>query len=149
MIQRWKPNVTVAGIIERNHRFLLVEENTTDGVRLNQPAGHLEEGESILEAARREVLEETAHPFTPESLVGIYQWVRPAGDITYLRFAFTGHIGERISDRQLDEGIIRTVWMSLEELRDSRERHRSPIILRCVEDYLSGKRHGLDLLLWG
>ncbi|MDR3213831.1 MAG: NUDIX hydrolase [Azoarcus sp.] len=146
MIPRWKPNVTVAAVIERDGRFLLVEEKTTDGLRFNQPAGHLEAGESLLAAASREALEETAHPFTPEYLVGIYQWVRPQGDIAYLRFTFGGRVGEPEAGRKLDDGILRVVWMTLDELRATRARHRSPIILQCVEDYLAGRRYGLELL---
>jgi len=146
MIQRWKPNVTVAAVIERDGRFLLVEEKTSDGIRFNQPAGHLEAGESLPAAASREALEETAHPFEPQYLIGIYRWPRPQGDITYLRFAFGGKAGELQPNRTLDAGILRTVWMTLDELEATRERHRSPLILQCVEDYLAGRRYGLELL---
>ncbi|MDR2032046.1 MAG: NUDIX hydrolase [Azoarcus sp.] len=146
MILRWKPNVTVAAVIERDGRFLLVEEETSDGVRFNQPAGHLEAGESLMAAAARETMEETAHPFAPEYLVGIYQWPRPQGDITYLRFAFGGHAGEAEEGRRLDDGILRTAWMTYEELKATRARHRSPLILQCVEDWLAGRRYGLELL---
>lgn len=143
---RWKPNVTVAAVIEREGRFLLVEEQTADGLRFNQPAGHLEAGESLIEAVAREALEETAHPFTPEYLTGVYQWPRPQGDLTYLRFAFGGQAGEAQVGRALDDGIVRAVWMTLDELRATRARHRSPLILQCVEDWLSGRRYGLELL---
>ena len=143
---RWKPNVTVAAVIEREGRFLLVEEQTADGLRFNQPAGHLEAGESLIEAVARETLEETAHPFTPEYLTGIYQWPRPQGDLTYLRFAFGGQTGEAEAGRALDDGIARAVWMTLDELHATRPRHRSPLILQCVEDWLSGRRYGLELL---
>ncbi|MDR1854124.1 MAG: NUDIX hydrolase [Azoarcus sp.] len=146
MIERWKPNVTVAAVIERDGRFLLVEEETSDGIRFNQPAGHLEAGESLLTAVAREAVEETAHPFAPEALVGIYQWPRPQGDLAYLRFAFAGKVGEAEPGRKLDVGILRAVWMSLDELKATRARHRSPLILRCVEDYLAGRRYPLDLL---
>jgi len=146
MIERWKPNVTVAAVIERDGRFLLVEEETSDGIRFNQPAGHLEAGESLLTAVAREAVEETAHPFAPEALVGIYQWPRPQGDLAYLRFAFAGKVGEAEPGRKLDVGILRAVWMSLDELEATRARHRSPLILRCVEDYLAGRRYPLDLL---
>ncbi|MDR1462353.1 MAG: NUDIX hydrolase [Azoarcus sp.] len=146
MTERWKPNVTVAAVIERDGRFLLVEEETADGLRFNQPAGHLETGESLLAAASRETLEETAHPFVPEYLVGIYQWPRPSGDVAYLRFAFGGQAGEAEVGRKLDDGILRAVWMTLDELRATRTRHRSPLILQCVEDYLAGRRYGLELL---
>jgi 8-oxo-dGTP pyrophosphatase MutT (NUDIX family) len=146
MITRWKPNVTVASVIERDGRFLLVEEETNDGLRFNQPAGHLEAGESLLTAASRETLEETAYPFVPEYLVGIYQWPRPQGDITYLRFTFGGRAGEVETGRKLDAGIVRAVWLTLDELKATRERHRNPLVLQCVEDWLAGRRYGLELL---
>ena len=147
MIEReWKPNLTVAALIERDGRFLMVEEHTPEGLRLNQPAGHLEPGESLLEASVREVLEEAAHRFVPEYLVGVYQWTRAQGDITYLRFASGGKsLGEE-SGRTLDEGIVRALWMSIEELRASAERHRSPLVLQCAEDWLAGQRHPLSLV---
>ena len=142
----WKPNVTVAAVVERDGRFLVVEEETDDGLRFNQPAGHLDEGESLVQAAAREALEETAYQFRPEFLVGIYQWPRPAGDITYLRFAFGGAITGLDPDRPLDNEIVQAVWMSLDELRATRERHRSPLILQCCEDYMAGRRFPLDLI---
>ncbi len=146
MDRDWKPNVTVAAVIERDGRFLLVEEETDDGLRFNQPAGHLEEGESLVEASVRETLEETAYRFEPEYLVGIYQWVRPQGDITYLRFAFGGRVGELVAGRVLDQGIVRAVWMTPEEMRATRDRHRSPLLLKCAEDWLAGERHSLALI---
>jgi len=142
----WKPNVTVAAVIEREGRFLLVEEETSDGLRFNQPAGHLDEGESLEQAATRETLEETAWHFTPRFMVGVYLWPRPARDITYLRFAFGGDIGSHEVERQLDTGILRAVWMSLEEAKACRERHRSPLVLQCIEDYLAGRRYPLELI---
>jgi ADP-ribose pyrophosphatase YjhB (NUDIX family) len=142
----WKPNVTVAAIAERAGRFLLVEENTEDGIVLNQPAGHLEQDESLIEATIRETLEETAYDFSPEHLAGIYRWRKPDGGITYLRFAFIGRAAAHHADRKLDDGIVRAVWMSADEIRQSRDRHRSPLVLRCVEDYLRGARFPLDVL---
>ena len=142
----WKPNTTVAAIIEQDGRFLMVEENTTEGVRINQPAGHLDEGETLLQGVTRETLEETAHDFTPTALLGIYLWQRPAKDITYLRFAFVGKVGAHHPELDLDDGIIRAVWMSLEELRASQAIHRSPQVLKCVEDYLAGQRFPLAVL---
>ena len=142
----WKPNVTVAAVIERDGRFLLVEEETADGLRFNQPAGHLDEGESLLEACAREALEETAWRFRPTALVGIYLWPRPQGDVTYLRFAFAGTLGTEEIGRALDTGIVRAVWMTPQEIEATRERHRSPLILQCVQDYLSGRRYPLELL---
>ncbi|MBS0509937.1 MAG: NUDIX hydrolase [Proteobacteria bacterium] len=146
MDRSWKPNVTVAAVIERDGRFLLVEEETPEGLRFNQPAGHLEEGESLLEASVREALEETAHHFVPEYLVGIYQWPRPQGDITYLRFAFGGQVTGEESGRALDAGIVRPLWMTRDELVATRERHRSPLILQCVDDWIAGRRYPLELL---
>jgi 8-oxo-dGTP pyrophosphatase MutT (NUDIX family) len=144
--REWKPNVTVAAVIERDGRFLLVEEHTPEGLRFNQPAGHLEPGESLLEAAAREALEETAQRFVPEYLVGIYQWTRPQGDITYLRFAYGGRIEGDEPGRKLDDGIVRAVWMTIDEVRATAGRHRSPLILQCIEDWLSGQRHPLSLV---
>ncbi len=142
----WKPNVTVAAVVEREGRFLLVEEETDDGLRFNQPAGHLDEGESLVAACVRECLEETAYHFRPTALVGVYQWPRPAGDITYLRFAFAGEITGFEEGRALDTGIIGARWLTLEEVRATAERHRSPLILRCIEDYAAGKRYPLELI---
>jgi len=142
----WKPNVTVAALIERDGRFLLVEEETPEGVRFNQPAGHLDAGESLVAACAREALEETAWEFTPTALVGIYLWPRPQGDITYLRFAFCGELGRHHDGRPLDTGILRAVWMSPQEIAATRERHRSPLITQCIDDYLGGRRYALDLL---
>jgi 8-oxo-dGTP pyrophosphatase MutT (NUDIX family) len=143
----WKPNVTVAAVIERDGKFLLVEEETAQGVRFNQPAGHLESDESILDAVTREVLEESAYHFVPQHLLGIYRWHSAESDTTYLRFAFTGRIKGQDPDRLLDTGIIHALWMSPDEIRATRSRHRSPLILRCVDDYLDNKQYPLDLLV--
>jgi 8-oxo-dGTP pyrophosphatase MutT (NUDIX family) len=143
----WKPNVTVAALIERDGRYLLVEEHTDEGLKLNQPAGHLEPAESLVAAAQREALEETAYEFLPGHLVGIYSWRHPARDITYLRFAFAGTLGAHHPDRALDEGIVRAVWLTPEEVLASRERHRSPLVVRCMEDHRRGVRVPLDLLV--
>ncbi len=142
----WKPNTTVAAIIEQDGRFLMVEENTVEGIRINQPAGQLNEGETILQGVIRETLEETAYDFTPTELLGIYHWQRPAKDITYLRFAFLGKLGAHHPECALDDGIIRALWMSVDELRTSQAIHRSPQVLKCVEDYLAGKRFPLAVL---
>ena len=142
----WKPNVTVAAMIERDGRFLLVEEETDDGIRLNQPAGHLDEGESLVDAVAREALEETAHRFMPEFLVGIYQWRRPDGQATYLRFAFGGRLLGVEAERALDHGILRALWLTPEEIAVERSRHRSPLVMQCIRDYLAGRRYGLDLI---
>jgi 8-oxo-dGTP pyrophosphatase MutT (NUDIX family) len=146
----WAPHTTVAALIERDGRFLLVEEETVDGLRLNQPAGHLEPSESLLQAVVRESLEETAREFVPQALVGVYmtRFTRVAShtDITYVRFTFCGTVGEALPGRSLDQGIVRTVWLTADEIRASRARHRTPLVERCVDDYLAGKRFPLDLI---
>lgn len=142
----WKPNVTVAAIIERGGLFLMVEEETPDGLQFNQPAGHLDEGESLITACARETLEETAWHFVPTQLIGIYQWPRPQGDITYLRFAFSGTLGTHDQNRVLDTGIVRAVWMTPEEIKTTQNRHRSPLIWQCVTDYLAGQRFPLSII---
>ncbi|MDP2811666.1 MAG: NUDIX hydrolase [Rhodocyclaceae bacterium] len=142
----WKPNVTVAAVIERDGRFLMVEEETEEGVRFNQPAGHLDEGESLVDACVRETLEETAFHFTPTALVGVYQWPRTKGDITYLRFAFAGELGEEDEGRLLDAGILRAVWLLPSEIEADQARHRSPLVWQCVQDWLSGRRYPLELI---
>jgi 8-oxo-dGTP pyrophosphatase MutT (NUDIX family) len=144
MNQRWKPSVTVAGVIERDGRFLLVEEETAEGLRLNNPAGHLDPGESPAEGCAREVLEETAWAFRPTALVGIYlsrfQREATGEDITYLRFAYCGDLIAHEAHRTLDTGIVRTLWLTPDEVRASAARHRSPLVLRCMEDFLAGRR---------
>lgn len=150
MDTRWKPSVTVAAIIEQNGKFLLVEENTPEGLRLNNPAGHLDPGESPIQGCAREALEETTHIFTPTALVGVYlsrlQRASTGEDITYLRFAFCGTLGDVVVGRTLDTGIVRTLWLSPDEIRASAARHRSPLLLRCMEDHLRGQRFALDLV---
>jgi 8-oxo-dGTP pyrophosphatase MutT (NUDIX family) len=142
----WKPHVTVAAIVERDGRFLLVEEETDEGIQLNQPAGHLERGEALTEAVVREALEETGHVFIPQCLVGVYHWSPPKKDITYLRFAFGGEVAGYDANRTLDTGILGIRWLSFEEIRATADRHRSPMILACVEDWRAGRRHPLELV---
>jgi len=142
-----RPSVTVAAVIEQRGRYLVVEEETDDGIQLNQPAGHLEADESIVAGAVRETLEETAHAFSPTGLVGIYRWSHPSGQLTFVRFAFCGELGPRAPDRKLDQGILRTLWLTPDELRACRPAHRSPLVLRCVEDHLAGRRYPLDILV--
>lgn len=150
MQTRWKPNVTVAAVIERDGRFLLVEEETADGLMLNNPAGHLDPGESPEQGCAREVLEETAHLFRPTALLGIYlartRREATGQDTTYLRMAFRGELGPSDPARKLDTGIVRTLWLTPEEVRASSARHRSPLLLRCIEDYLAGTAHPLSLI---
>ena len=146
----WKPNVTVAAVAERDGRFLLVEEETPDGIRLNQPAGHLDPGETPLDGAIREALEETARVFTPTALLGIYMARSPSArqpePVTYLRFAFVGTVGEVEPDRALDHGILRTLWLTADEVRARLPEHRSPLVMKCIDDYLAGQRHPLSLV---
>ncbi len=154
MIERWKPSATVAGIIERDGCYLLVEEHTPEGLRLNNPAGHLDPGEALVTGCEREVLEETAHRFRATALVGVYmsRLQRPASgeqaaqDITYLRFAFCGELGAFDANRALDSGIVRTVWLTPDDIRASTDLPRSPLVLRCIEDHLAGQRHPLSLI---
>jgi 8-oxo-dGTP pyrophosphatase MutT (NUDIX family) len=143
---RWKPNTTVAAIIERDGQFLMVEEYSDQGLLLNQPAGHLDQGETLVDAVTREAQEETAHHFTPTALVGIYKWRSEAADITYLRFAFAGEVGARNAEQTLDDGIARAVWMTPAEIEASRPRHRSPYVWTCIKDYMAGNRYPLALL---
>jgi ADP-ribose pyrophosphatase YjhB (NUDIX family) len=146
--ERWTPHVTVAAVVERDGRFLVVEEDTPDGLRINQPAGHLEAGETLVEAVIRETLEETAHAFEPEALVGAYMTYmdKPGGGATYLRFTYCGSAGTACEARELDAGIVRALWLTADELRACRERHRTPLVLRSLEDYLAGRRFSLDFL---
>lgn len=147
----WKPSVTVAAIVERERRFLLVEEWTSDGIRINQPAGHLGPGESLAAGCARETLEETAHPFVPTQLLGVYMYRHARDgeardDVTYVRFAFVGELGDRIAGRALDHGILRVLWLTPEELRTRSREHRSPLVMKCVEDYLCGQRYPIELV---
>jgi 8-oxo-dGTP pyrophosphatase MutT (NUDIX family) len=151
---RWKPSVTVAAIIEKDGKFLLIEEHTPEGLRLNNPAGHLDPGESPIQACSREALEESAHDFKPTGLIGIYlsRFQRNdsvnsiAEDVTYLRFAFSGELGAFHPLQPLDKGIVRTLWLSPDEIRASVHLHRSPLLLQCMKDYLQGQRYGLELI---
>lgn len=144
----WKPNVTVAAVIEQDGKYLLVEEKQEagSGVLFNQPAGHLDPGESILQAVIRETLEETAYSFVPEYLLGVYQWYSHGNDTTYLRFAFSGHVKDHDPERALDSGILRATWFSLDEINKLAPRHRSPLVMQCIQDYLAGKRYPMELL---
>lgn len=142
----WTPRVTLAAIIEREGRFLLVEEETENGLGLNQPAGHLDPDESLLEGVARETLEETAYTFRPEALVGVYLWHADDKDLTYLRFAFCGSVIAHDPSRPLDTGIVRTLWLTPEEVASEQQRHRSPMVARCIADYLAGKRYPLALI---
>ena len=157
--ERWHPSVTVAAVMEQDGKFLLVEEHTPEGLRLNNPAGHLDQGESLIQACVRETMEETAHPFIPMALLGIYmsRFQRPdtvlkaqslsaTHDITYLRFAFCGTVAQAIAGQALDTGIVRALWLTPDEIRASQKRHRSPLLVKCMEDFLRGQRMPLENL---
>jgi 8-oxo-dGTP pyrophosphatase MutT (NUDIX family) len=172
--ERWKPAVTVAAVIAEGGRYLLVQEMTREGLRLNNPAGHLDPGESPQEAVQRECLEETARAFAPEALVGLYFWrftrsamdpqaavppppkgvakpgngpsLSPAEDVTYLRIAYCGRVGDELPGLRYDEGIERTLWLTPDEIRARRAEHRSPLVMRCIDDHLAGRRFPLDLI---
>jgi ADP-ribose pyrophosphatase YjhB (NUDIX family) len=147
---RWKPSVTVAAIIEKDGRYLMIEEMTREGLRLNNPAGGLEQGESLVEAAMREALEETACHFTPEALLGVYMARNPDTDerpgVTYVRFAFCGSAGDPVPGRPLDSPIVRTLWMTADEIAAAGPRLRGPLVLECIRDHQAGCRLPLDAL---
>jgi len=140
----WNPEVTVAAVVEIDGRFLIVEERIGDRLVLNQPAGHLEDRETLLEAAIRETREETAWRFHPEALVGVYLWRSPVTERSFLRFAFCGTVDDHQPKLTLDKGIVRTLWMSYEQLLAQPARLRSPMVTRCLEDYRRGSRQPLD-----
>lgn len=142
----WKPHVTVAAVIEQKGRFLLVEEQTSNGLQFNQPAGHLEENESLIEAVRREVFEETAWQFKPEYLVSIQLWRKRSRAPTFLRCCFAGQCHSHNPDQALDEGVIATHWLTQAEIQAQSKRLRSPLVALSVAEYLSGQRYPLDLL---
>ena len=148
--ERFRPTVTVAAVIEHGGHYLLVEEHTSEGLRLNNPAGHLEPGESLLQAVVRETLEETACTFEPSALVGVYlaRLPRPArGDaVTYLRFAICGSAGAADAARTLDHGIVRTLWLTPREIEAESARLRSPLVWQCIADHQAGRRYPLALL---
>lgn len=141
---RWNPEVTVAAVVEREGRFLMVEERIAGRLVLNQPAGHLEDRETLIEAVIRETREETAWRFAPEGLVGTYLWRNPDNERTFLRFAFCGSVDDHSATQALDTGIVRAVWLSHEQLLAQPGRLRSPLVLRCLDDYLRGQRQSLD-----
>lgn len=142
----WKPHVTVAAIIENDSRFLLVEENTANGLALNQPAGHLEQGEDLICAVKREVYEETGWQFEPEHLVSVQLWRKNPTSPSFLRFCFTGRCHSLNPEQPLDEEIIATHWLTREEIVANQNRLRSPLVMIGIDEYLAGKRHPLVLL---
>lgn len=141
-----RPDLTVAAVIERNGEFLLVEERVGSRMVINQPAGHVERGEQLLDAIIRETLEETAWSFVPQALVGVYLWDHLDRQRSYLRFAFTGELTTHDPLRPLDRPVERTLWMGPEQIRAHSSRLRSPMVMSCIDDYLAGQRYPLDLL---
>ena len=144
MLATTTPEITVAAITESDGRFLVVEERINQRLVFNQPAGHVEQGESLLKAVIREVREETAWRFDPASLVGVYLWRSPESGVTTMRFAFCGSVDDHQAAQPLDHGIIGTHWLSREDLQQRERLLRSPLVLRCIEDYLGGRRKPLD-----
>lgn len=141
-----RPDLTVAAIVERNGEFLLVEERVGNAMVFNQPAGHVERGEELVAAVIRETLEETAWGFRPEALTGIYLWDQPEKQRSFLRFTFCGQVTSRDPDRRLDRGIERALWMSRSQIVTRVSRLRSPMVLRCIDDYLEGRRYPLEVV---
>ena len=148
--ERWKPSVTVAAVIEKDGRYLMIEEMTRDGLRINNPAGGLEPGESPLDGARREALEETACRFTPEALLGVYVARNPDTErgpgTTYLRFAFCGTASDPLPGRTLDSPVVRTLWMTFDEIVAASDRLRGPLVLQCIVDHRGGRRLPLEAI---
>ena len=142
----FRPDVTVAAVIERDGRFLVVEERAARRIVVNQPAGHLERGESLMDAVVRDTLEETACTLVPQALVGVYLWHSTGADRTFLRVAFCGSVEGPDTARRLDRAILRTLWLSRDQLLARAGALRSPLVLRCIDDYLAGARHPLGLL---
>lgn len=146
----WKPSVTVAAVVEREGRYLMVEEHTRDGLRLNQPAGHLDPGESLAQAVAREAFEETAHRVRPRACVGVYlaRYRHPGDgtDVTYLRFAFDCEVLDVVAGQVLDEGIVRALWLTADEIRVRAAEHRSPLVMQSIDDHAAGRRFDLDFL---
>lgn len=142
----WKPRVTVAGIVEADGRFLMVEEQVPAGLVLNQPAGHLEANETLIDAVVRETLEESGWHITPVALIGVYQWQHPSRDMTVIRFAIAANAVSHEQDLDLDEGIVGTLWLTPDDIRNQRDRLRSPMVLQGIEDSLAGCRYPLEIL---
>ena len=143
----WKPHTTVAAIVERDNKFLMVEELINNEKVFNQPAGHLDPDESLIDAVIRETSEETAWNFLPEALTGIYLWKHPVNGKSFLRVAFCGQCNNHNPEQQLDDGILQAVWKSRDELIIQKQNLRSTMVINCIDDYLAGKRYPLDMLI--
>lgn len=142
----WKPNVTVAAVIERNGQFLVVEETSADGPVINQPAGHLEQYESFEAAVIRETLEETGYELTPTAIIGSYLWLNEVNQTTYLRTTYVGSVSDEPLSTTLDDGIICASWMTREQLENQSHRLRSPVILQTIDQYLLGNVYPLSIM---
>lgn len=142
----WKPNATVATIVEDNGKFLFVEEYSNGELVINQPAGHIENHESILEAAKRETLEETGYRVELSHLIGLYTYTAPHNGNTYYRFCFSATISEKLQNPTIDPDIENVAWLSYEEIAQQTDRHRSPLVLKCLDDYIAGTRFPLELI---
>ena len=142
----WTPHTTVAAVIEKDGKFLIVEEESEGKIVYNQPAGHLDEDETLIEAVIRETLEETAWHFKPENVTGVYQYKSSGNGTTYIRFCFSGQCNQHEPDRKLDDGILRAIWMSYEELLCEKDKLRSPMVLQCIDDFLAGNQYPLELI---
>ena len=143
----WKPHTTVAAIIERDNKFLMVEELVNNKRVFNQPAGHLDSDESLIDATIRETFEETAWNFMPEAITGIYLWKHPDNGESFLRVAFCGTCDDHQPQLSLDDGIIQAVWMSRDELVSIQQQLRSPMVIDCIDDYIAGRRFPMDILV--
>ena len=142
----WKPHVTVAAVIEQSDRFLLVEENTENGLAFNQPAGHLEANEDLITAVKREVYEETAWQFEPEALLAVELWRKNSASPTFLRFCFIGSVHSHNPHQILDDGIVATHWLTRDQIAARSAQLRSPLVLITIDEYLKGHRHPLSIL---
>ena len=146
MSVEWQPHVVVASIVEREGRYLIVEEMIAGERRLNQPAGHWERGETLLEAVRRETLEESAWDIEPRSFLGIYIWQPASLPYPFVRFAFVADAVQHHPDRKLDDGILRALWLTPEELRARGSELRSPSVLQCIDDHRAGRTYPLSMI---
>lgn len=146
MSEDWQPHIVVAAVVEREGRFLFVEEMIGGELRVNQPAGHWERGETLFEGVKREALEETGWDIEPTAFLGVYAWQPETLPYAFVRFAFVAQALRHHPERPLDEGILRAVWLTPEELRACAAQHRGPAVLRCVEDYRAGRVHPLSLV---
>lgn len=143
---KWQPHITVAAVVECDDRFLMVEEESCGKIVINQPAGHLEREESLVNAVIRETLEETAWHINPTSIIGVYQWTNESDRHTFIRVGFAGECIGHEAERELDTGILKALWLTRHDLEKQEHRLRSPMVMQCIDDYLSGQRYPLHLV---